>query len=173
MRIDSAEVGRVIHDVIKTLGEREAGVMTLRWGLNDGYPRTRDEIGKIYGVTRERVRQIEMKSMSKLRSALHDSPLVVTDGSAVVEVADVRRTATDDASTRAETLVWCTHCHQRRFIPGRGSLRTSGRPRKYCSNKCRQAAYRERHRSTDKPSVNSTAKKTDEGQAIPGIHAKR
>ncbi len=53
--------------VLQTLSEREAGVVRLRFGLTDGQPRTLDEIGQVYGVTRERIRQIESKTMSKLR----------------------------------------------------------------------------------------------------------
>lgn len=56
-----------LQDVLKTLSEREAGVVRLRFGLTDGMPRTLDEIGQVYGVTRERIRQIESKTMSKLR----------------------------------------------------------------------------------------------------------
>ena len=56
-----------LQDVLKTLTEREAGVVRLRFGLTDGMPRTLDEIGQVYGVTRERIRQIESKTMSKLR----------------------------------------------------------------------------------------------------------
>ncbi|MCS4489196.1 RNA polymerase sigma factor [Corynebacterium sp. ES2775-CONJ] len=56
-----------LQDVLHTLTEREAGVVRLRFGLTDGMPRTLDEIGQVYGVTRERIRQIESKTMSKLR----------------------------------------------------------------------------------------------------------
>lgn len=56
-----------LQDVLTTLSEREAGVVRLRFGLTDGMPRTLDEIGQVYGVTRERIRQIESKTMSKLR----------------------------------------------------------------------------------------------------------
>jgi RNA polymerase primary sigma factor len=56
-----------LHSVLDTLSEREAGVVSLRFGLTDGQPKTLDEIGKIYGVTRERIRQIESKTMLKLR----------------------------------------------------------------------------------------------------------
>ncbi len=56
-----------LHAVLDTLSEREAGVISMRFGLNDGQPKTLDEIGKVYGVTRERIRQIESKTMSKLR----------------------------------------------------------------------------------------------------------
>ncbi len=56
-----------LSSVLQTLSEREAGVVRLRFGLADGQPRTLDEIGQVYGVTRERIRQIESKTMSKLR----------------------------------------------------------------------------------------------------------
>ena len=53
--------------VLNTLTDREAGILKLRFGLTDGQPRTLDQIGEVYGVTRERIRQIEAKTMSKLR----------------------------------------------------------------------------------------------------------
>jgi len=56
-----------LHSVLGTLSEREAGVVSMRFGLTDGQPKTLDEIGKVYGVTRERIRQVESKAMSKLR----------------------------------------------------------------------------------------------------------
>jgi RNA polymerase primary sigma factor len=56
-----------LHSVLDTLSEREAGVVSMRYGLTDGQPKTLDEIGKVYGVTRERIRQIESKIMCKLR----------------------------------------------------------------------------------------------------------
>ena len=56
-----------LHSVLDTLSEREAGVVSMRFGLTDGQPKTLDEIGKVYGVTRERIRQIESKTMFKLR----------------------------------------------------------------------------------------------------------
>jgi RNA polymerase primary sigma factor len=60
-----------LHSVLDTLSEREAGVVSMRFGLTDGQPKTLDEIGKVYGVTRERIRQIESKTMSKLRRSGH------------------------------------------------------------------------------------------------------
>jgi RNA polymerase primary sigma factor len=56
-----------LRTLLDTLSEREAGVIRLRFGLTDGRPRTLDEIGHVYGVTRERIRQIEAKTMTKLR----------------------------------------------------------------------------------------------------------
>jgi RNA polymerase primary sigma factor len=68
--LDVVSYGQLRHQlqqVLLTLTEREAGVVRLRFGLIDGRPRTLDEIGEVYGVTRERIRQIESKTMSKLR----------------------------------------------------------------------------------------------------------
>lgn len=56
-----------LTNVLGTLSEREAGIMMLRFGITDGFCHTLDEIGKVYGITRERVRQIEKKTMLKLR----------------------------------------------------------------------------------------------------------
>ena len=56
-----------LSDVLRTLTEREAAVVRLRFGLTDGQPRTLDEIGREFGLTRERIRQIESKTLSKLR----------------------------------------------------------------------------------------------------------
>jgi RNA polymerase primary sigma factor len=56
-----------LQAVLDTLSEREAGVVSMRFGLTDGQPKTLDEIGRVYGVTRERIRQIESKTMAKLR----------------------------------------------------------------------------------------------------------
>jgi RNA polymerase primary sigma factor len=58
---------RELDSVLKTLPEREAAVVALRFGLTDGQPRTLDEIGREFGLTRERIRQIEAKTLSKLR----------------------------------------------------------------------------------------------------------
>src|SRR5581483_392781 len=56
-----------LRSVLATLSEREAGVIRLRFGFTDGQPHTLDQIGQVYGVTRERVRQIEIETMAKLR----------------------------------------------------------------------------------------------------------
>jgi RNA polymerase primary sigma factor len=56
-----------LHSVLDTLSEREAGVLSMRFGLTDGQPKTLDMIGKVYGVTRERIRQIETKTLAKMR----------------------------------------------------------------------------------------------------------
>ena len=56
-----------IRDVIATLEEREQDVIRMRYGLDDGVPRTLDQIGRRFGLSRERVRQIEREVMRKLR----------------------------------------------------------------------------------------------------------
>lgn len=66
-KVDSALLRTQLHVVLATLPEREAGVISMRFGLQSGEPMTLDDIGRIYGVTRERIRQIEKKAMEKLR----------------------------------------------------------------------------------------------------------
>ena len=56
-----------MESVLKTLTPRERDVLKLRFGLDDGYPRTLEEVGHIFEVTRERIRQIEAKALKKLR----------------------------------------------------------------------------------------------------------
>lgn len=56
-----------LRDVLSTLGEREREVLAMRYGLNDGRTRTLEEVGRAFGVTRERIRQIEAKALRKLR----------------------------------------------------------------------------------------------------------
>ena len=56
-----------LNDVMKTLTPREAKVLRLRFGLDDGKSRTLEEVGKQFNVTRERIRQIEAKALRKLR----------------------------------------------------------------------------------------------------------
>ena len=56
-----------IEKVLATLSKREESIIRLRFGLNDGCPRTLEEVGAIFNVTRERVRQIEVKALRKLR----------------------------------------------------------------------------------------------------------
>jgi RNA polymerase primary sigma factor len=64
-----------LHAVLATLSERDAGIICLRFGLTDGQPRTFDEISHLYGLTREQIRQITAKTMTKLRHPLRSHPL--------------------------------------------------------------------------------------------------
>ncbi|MDD4957175.1 MAG: RNA polymerase sigma factor RpoD [Candidatus Omnitrophica bacterium] len=64
-----------MDEVLETLTDREQKVLTLRFGIGDGYPRTLEEVGKIFNVTRERVRQIEAKALKKLRHPIRAKKL--------------------------------------------------------------------------------------------------
>jgi len=74
-RVSKAGLMDDIEAILDTLSEREAGVIWERFGLGDGHPKTLDEIGRIFGVTRERIRQIETKAMSMLRNPRRSEPL--------------------------------------------------------------------------------------------------
>jgi RNA polymerase sigma factor (sigma-70 family) len=67
-QVSFTRLQKQLHSVLDALSEREAGVISMRFGLTDGQPKTMEEIGKIYGVTRERIRQIESKVMSRLQA---------------------------------------------------------------------------------------------------------
>ena len=54
--------------VLNTLTDRESRILQLRFGLKDGHPKTLEEVGREYGVTRERIRQIEFNTLKKLRN---------------------------------------------------------------------------------------------------------
>lgn len=137
--IEGTSLIRTVID--ETLSPREATVLYMRWGLKDGEPKTLDEIGRAMGVTRERIRQIERKSMDKLRKT--STSLAVTDGEALVGVVDARLTLADlSALNSDESIVRCPQCKRRWYNPP-----TGGRRRIYCSNKCRQTAYRARVRA--------------------------
>ena len=66
-----------LKDVLTTLTEREQEVLTLRFGLKDGYSRTLEEVGRQFNVTRERIRQIEAKALRKMR---HPTRMKKLDG---------------------------------------------------------------------------------------------
>ena len=65
--VSSTLLHRELERILDNLSEREAGVIRMRFGIGDGQPKTLDQIGDAYGVTRERIRQIESKTMTKLR----------------------------------------------------------------------------------------------------------
>ena len=66
-QVDVEELKEQLEDVLDTLTDREENVLRLRFGLDDGRTRTLEEVGKVFGVTRERIRQIEAKALRKLR----------------------------------------------------------------------------------------------------------
>lgn len=69
-------LAKTLREVLKTLSSREAGVIRMRYGLVDGVPRSFEEIGAVYGLTRERIRQIDSKAMSKLRHPNRNKHLI-------------------------------------------------------------------------------------------------
>ena len=60
-------LGETLNEILGTLTERQRKVLELRFGINDGKERTLEEVGQVFGVTRERIRQIEAKALRKLR----------------------------------------------------------------------------------------------------------
>jgi sigma-70-like protein len=142
--IEATGVLSELEKMLRSLNPREAGVMSRRWGLHDGQRKTWDEIGREFGVTRERIRQIERNCLDKLREQINSSPLAVTDGGQIIGIVDVRHTGIIPPSMNSrDTLVLCPQCNERRFLPDAEPY-VGGRRRKYCSNACRQAAYRAR-----------------------------
>jgi RNA polymerase primary sigma factor len=74
-RVDRHLLQERIGEVLRSLTPREREVIELRFGLRDGSPKTLDEVAHIYGITRERIRQIEARGLSKLRQPLRSSRL--------------------------------------------------------------------------------------------------
>lgn len=160
------ETVREINVVLRTLNEREAGVIRLRFGLSDGIPRTYDEIGQVYGVTRQEIARIESKTIDKIRNperlALLADALAAFIAEDLIALPDhvrarvlQRPVERSQIETRccerhgglhvilpysgARPCGWCT-C----LVDGPGN--TGGRPRSYCSDACKQAAYRHRQK---------------------------
>jgi hypothetical protein len=144
-----------LREVLNELSEREARVIDMRFGLSDGEPKTLNEIGKAYGVSRERIRQIEIKTMSKLRHPKRSSVFK--------EYYDVDYFPIEDRGLGGSTERGLTYCERHGWRLKPPSLRltctlcpcqiyeSGHRPQKYCSNACRQAAYRNRIRALSNP----------------------
>ncbi|ANZ37190.1 hypothetical protein BBK82_15075 [Lentzea guizhouensis] len=156
-RAEADEVVRRLHEVLGTLSARESAVLRLRFGLENGQPASYEAIGQIYGVPGERIRQIEVKSMSKLRRpersrALYD---YLRDESFRVP-EHVRRRVLDALGIQVAEPRPLVFCERHGWSEPGSEARTclacpcfvaaaeEGRPRRYCSDACRQAAYRRR-----------------------------
>ncbi len=153
--VEADKVRLMLQEMLQSLNPREAGVLSMRWGLKDGQWKMLDEVGRAYDVSRERIRQIEWRALEKLRQEVIDSPLLVMDGGQVVGFVDVRRAGASPSPIDLRgSVVWCPQCHQRQFLAESGistfeNPGTGGRRRKYCSNACRQAAYRVRRAAAE------------------------
>lgn len=154
-----------LQQALDEMSEREAAVIRLRFGLRDGQPKTLDEIGAVYGVTRERIRQIEATAMSKLRDPMFAHTPNLADALEVFDTEDFgslpewiqSRVLPRDGEAPQPDLRFCQrhNAHHLVTLQGQhpcgwcGCLTSEGgarggRPRTYCSNSCKQAAYRRR-----------------------------
>ncbi|GAA0948621.1 hypothetical protein GCM10009554_46420 [Kribbella koreensis] len=157
------EALELLLEVLKTLSPRELGVVTMRFGLASARPRTQEEIGRVYGVTCVRIRQIESKTMSKLRSGAEGKVLFSPEDFGrmpehIRERAMRRvREELDLGSAGQDPLVYCdrhgwtdpdySSLQVCKSCPCRTTATVwNGRPRDYCSDACRQAAYRARQK---------------------------
>ena len=91
-----------INDVLKTLTYREREILKLRYGIGDGYTYTLEEVGRIFKVTRERVRQVESKAIRKLQHPVRKTRLASFLSGNTYEYVDVTTTTTTTATTKPE-----------------------------------------------------------------------
>jgi RNA polymerase primary sigma factor len=77
----------LVREVLATLSKRESEILTLRFGLEDGTPRTLEEVGEHFGLTRERIRQIQEQALRKLRSKMEERDTPSADESTALMVA--------------------------------------------------------------------------------------
>ena len=171
LRVFTEMAVRQIYAVLATLSEREAGVIRLRLGLTVDEQLTLDEVAQVYGVTRERIRQIESKTLAKLRHRSRSDVLEeYANGDLAPLTPEARARILGSDLKKPPPLVYCDRHGW--SDPGQNPLRVStcahcpcvlpqavtGRQRMYCSSACRQAAYRGRKSGADgpDPSAHST-----------------
>lgn len=150
--VGSALLVEQLRSMLQTVSEAEAGVIRLRFGLDGGLPRTWDELAETYGVTRERIRQIEREAMDKLRDPARSTVLEGYQDGLVPDILRHYRGPDPGHLVHCDRHGWferippihdgptCAQCPCSLF----GGIGRIGRPAKYCSNACRQAAYRRR-----------------------------
>ncbi|MFP3459806.1 sigma-70 family RNA polymerase sigma factor [Arthrobacter globiformis] len=98
-RLAGEQLTKQVHTILDTFTEREAGVIAMRFGLTDGEHKTLDEIGKVYGVTRERIRQIEKKTMDLLKDPAVSAPLREFHFDSDTPVPAARQAASSDPAS--------------------------------------------------------------------------
>jgi hypothetical protein len=154
----------ILLAVLDSLPEREARVIALRFGLLDGQPKTLDEIGRVYGVSRERIRRIESKTMTKLRHRSRSQVLLPLEDYVQMPehirermMRQIREQFGEPiGSVGQDPLIYCDkHGWTDPDYASRQVCKCcpcpvgpvwQGRPRAYCSDACRQTAYRARQK---------------------------
>jgi hypothetical protein len=125
-------------DALTNIGLREASMIALRYGIDDGQPKTLREIGYIYGVSRKRVAEIISRGIADLRNP----PTIPPHWRAGQNFYSF--------TILADNRDWCLHCRKVALVPKNESNGArAGRARRYCSDACRQAAYRTRKALAD------------------------
>ena len=143
-KILAFEGREILYSILDTFSERDAGIIALRFGLTDGRPRSFEEIGRIYGMQRDRVQQIEREVIWKIQLVPQRiDALGVWDEGRQVDTVSIPSYASSLAA--AAQIHWCSQCQEVPLIP-HDEISKGGRPRKYCSARCRQEAYRARKR---------------------------
>jgi len=137
----------ILHSVLDTLSEREAGIISLRFGLTDGRPKTQKVVGKVYGISTDSVRKLESKVMSKLRHQSRSNVLGVWDGGQLIDFVSAPTFTGELISNFESQLAYCVQCKEVPLMNNE-NISKGGRKRKYCSDLCRQKAYRNRKRVT-------------------------
>jgi hypothetical protein len=136
-----------LYSALDTLSEREAGVVALRFGLTGGKRRTFDEIASIYGISRDSVKRIYESVIRKMQHPEWSFALEVWDRGQFVDAVDTPSYAHSLAATIL--VAWCSQCREVPLMT-HDEISKGGRPRQYCSARCRQAAYRARRRITER-----------------------
>ncbi|GAA2627245.1 hypothetical protein GCM10010411_75420 [Actinomadura fulvescens] len=155
------EDARILHKVLNTLTPQQAAVISMHFGLDDGTPKDKYEIGRELDLTREHIDRLLVQAMDSLRDPDRLRMLSDSEGGFV----DLTGAVLSSLSDEELGIVRCLCC-PRRFARGSATIpdpvtllfqragvippggRTVGRPRKYCSDKCKQKAHRRRRASS-------------------------
>ncbi|MDP9848146.1 sigma factor-like helix-turn-helix DNA-binding protein [Streptosporangium lutulentum] len=146
--------GPLLASLLETLPQRELDAVCMAFGITTDPPMSLREIGRLYGVSNNEIWRILKKAFDTLSHPSRSSVLRVMEEGEAVDIIDVWRmpktSAVGVTVPQATDIIWCSHCRERRFASANLAF-GGGRPRKYCSNRCRQAAYRARRTRADSP----------------------